>query len=61
MTEIQKSRHIGYGPFFMKSQNIGATDESQDIGPRHRPETPARNTGAQRMRPAVGERALMRS
>jgi ectoine hydroxylase-related dioxygenase (phytanoyl-CoA dioxygenase family) len=40
----RKTLHIGYGPFWMKSQNIGTMDEEQNI----RPETLVRYTEAQR-------------
>jgi ectoine hydroxylase-related dioxygenase (phytanoyl-CoA dioxygenase family) len=40
----RKTLHIGYGPYWMKSQNIGTMDEPQNI----RPETLARYTPEQR-------------
>lgn len=43
--KTRKTLHIGYGPFWMKSQNIATMDEEQNV----RPETLARYTEAQRM------------
>ncbi len=41
----RKTLHIGYGPYWMKSQNIGTMDEPQNI----RPETLARYTLEQQL------------
>ena len=41
----RKTLHIGYGPFWMKSQNIGTMDEQQNISA----ETLARYNDAQRL------------
>ncbi|RFC43363.1 MAG: hypothetical protein DUW69_002220, partial [Verrucomicrobia bacterium] len=43
--QTRKTLHVGYGPFWMKSQNISTMDEEQHVLPA----TLARYTPEQRM------------